>query len=117
MRSILGTGQRRAAVNLQAWSPLARCEIFENPSDSIITVHCNISYLGLFARCIAAKAQQATKMIVIGAVTTQKTQKSADTIFSPGLGWKLKKDVLNTACDYFSTEDSNSLENLLQQRL
>ena len=56
-------------------------------------------------------------MIVIGAVTTQKTQKSADTIFSPGLGWKLKKDVLNTACDYFSTEDSNSLENLLQQRL
>jgi hypothetical protein len=50
---------------------------------------------------MAAMAQQATNMMVIGAVTTQKTQKSGDTLFSPGPGWKLKKDVLNTACDCY----------------
>jgi hypothetical protein len=71
------------------------------PSDSSLG-YAVIYYIpGYLPRCMAAKAQQATKMIVIGAVTTQKTQKSGETIFSPGPGWKLKKDVLNTACDSY----------------
>ena len=95
---ILGAASRCQPSGLKSTSQMRNLRKHLPTPSSRYTVTYRV--LGYLPRCMAAKAQQATKMIVIGAVTTQNTQKSGDTIFSPGPGWKLKKDVLNTAFDY-----------------